>query len=272
MRPFPRRPYRHRVRFALAAGKHSVPADHAADFLARLADHADLDLIGTTEFQQPGILVAVRQALGPQWQAARAGEYVCAWRRDQFRIRPTIDDVAIERRFTDVDGLPDWQNVFGGIFRLEHIHSGRPFTPVVFHSNSGIERGDSLRTDDAPLKVKSSRTGLGRIGRLARRRVRTNPEHIVVPMGDLNLDQFRPVFRVLSGALIGGKSIWQYARNTIGDHGRRLIVTAHVHGRGVRFTRGRIVPARELRRPKGWDHGPLVGVLEFPGRRAVRRP
>jgi hypothetical protein len=269
------RPYRHRVRFALAAGKYSVPAAQAADFLARLADHEDLDLIGTTEFQKAGITAEVRAALGNGWQVTKAGEYLCAWRKDVFRVRPGIADVAIERRFSDIDGLPDWQNVFGGIFRLEHISSGRPLTPVPFHSNSGIERGTSLRTKDAPLKVKSSRIGLTGIGRWALRRIITPDrsgavrlnEHIVLPMGDLNLNQFLKVFRTYALNTLGGKSIWQYVRKTVGDHGNRLIVTVHVRGRGTRIGKGRIIPDRELRRPKGWDHGPLVGVLTFPGKR-----
>lgn len=264
-RTLPARPYRHRVRFALAAGKFNIPADQAADFLARLADEYDLDLIGTTEFSQDGVLADVRRELGPGWQVARAGEYLCAWRKDVFRIRPGIDDVAIERRFTDVDGLPDWQNVFGGIFRLEHIASDRPFSATWFHSNAGIESGTKFRKG-ASLKVLSSKLGLTRLGRWAKRRL-GNDEMIVLVAGDANVDQFRSAWREYIANTLGGKSIWQKVRNTIGDHGSRLIVLAVTYGRGTRFGRGRIIPARELRRPKGWDHGPLVGVLTFPGKR-----
>lgn len=261
---------KYQIRWALIPGKHDTSPEENARIVRAMVDEFDLDFVGTTEFQSAGTLAAVRDVLGKGWRVAKVGEYVGAWRTSTLRARVHADghDVAILRRFSDVEGLPDWQNVFAGIFRLVHVATGRPFTGVVFHSNSGIEMGDGFRKG-AGKKVESSRTGLGRIGAWAKARFRAHARLLVLIMGDGNLNQFRGRWRTYMKRLLGGLSVWEESQNTIGDHGSRLIVVAHVYGRKVIRFLGRVIKRNEVRYPTKFDHCSLVGALDFTSNQAA---
>lgn len=262
---------KHEILFGFVPGKFDAPAKETARLVKQQVDKFGWQFVGTTESQTPGVLGAVRMALGDGWQVEKAGEYIGAWRKDTFRPRDHEDgnDVAIFRRFSDVKGLPDWQNVFAGIFRLVHISSGRPFTGVVFHSNSGIESGNGFRKGaEAAKKLLSSRTGLTGIGDWAKKRFQKRPRLIVLIMGDGNLDQFRVRFRRYMKRTIGGLSIWKDSQGKIGDHGKRLIILATVYGRKILTFRGRIIRRNEVKYPKSYDHLSLSGVLRFKSRKA----
>jgi hypothetical protein len=263
---------RHTILFGFVPGKFNAPAEETARLIKQQVDKFGWVFVGTTESQTPGVLGAVRRALGKGWQVEKAGEYIGAWHLDTLRGRVHEDGngVAIHRRFSDVKGLPDWQNVFAGIFRLIHIESRRPFTGVVFHSNGGIEYGNGFRKGaEAARKLLSSRTGLTGIGDWAKKRFRKRPRLIVVIMGDGNLNQFSVRFRRYMKRTLGGLSIWKDSQGKIGDHGSRLIILATVYGRKITLFKGRIVRRNEVKYPKKYDHLSLSGILRFKSRKVT---
>lgn len=262
------------IRFGFVPGKFDAPAEETARLVAEMVNKYGWRFVGTTESQTPGVLGAVRRALGDDWRVEMAGEYIGAWRKDTLRGRAHEDGnpVAIRRRFSDVKGLPDWQNVFAGIFRLIHVESGRPVTMVVFHSNSGIEMGSRFRKGvEAAKKLLSSRTGLSGIGDWAQRRFQKRPRLIVLIMGDGNLNQFLARFRRYMKRTLGGRSIWRADQGTVGDHGPRLIILATVYGRKITAFRGRIIRRDEVKYPKKYDHLSLSGLLRFKSTRKATR-
>ncbi|WP_134739987.1 hypothetical protein [Nocardioides sp. 503] len=265
---------KYRLPFLFAAGHWSAAGETTGRYLARLIrEFPDVVLIGTTESQDQGVLAEVRAELPDGWAAVKAGEFLAVHRLDTIRLDlPSRTLAAVVVRFTDVPGLPDWQNVFAGRFRFRHVASQRRFKVFITHSNSGIEWGDGLRSS-ADLKVQSARTGLTRLGRRARAAARTGAPRLVarafsLVIGDFNLDQKRPAQRRRLGSWLNGESIFARGVRTIGDHrGGRLIVGAFLYGWGVEWVGwGRVVPDREVPMPDEYDHRPLRGVIQFLGR------
>lgn len=214
-----------------ASGKWSAPVRDVVDYYARLIRNHELDFLTATEGQQRGLVKALQSRLGKQYAVRKAGNYLCIIDRRVFKWTPLVP--ARQIRLTRTKNMPDWRNLFLGIFRIRCLQL--PDVPIVVnvgHAPASIESGDNYRRAN-PKAVETHKNGMAAWGRWLDRRARTT---VAITTGDGNADLRRAAWRARFNRDLGRGLVWNYSntRNTRGSLGRRLIDFALIRTGGPR--------------------------------------
>jgi hypothetical protein len=236
------------LHFVHASGRYDAATSAVADYHARLVSDEQPHVLTATEAQQPGIVRATRQALGPQWRVRRRGEYLIAHHRDTLAPRGPVRQWLLTR----IKVLPRHRQLDPAAATFRHKPTGKRVRVMVAHAPAGVQDGNHWSSD---RRVRAHRSGMPRWGRRIERGAR---RAVQVAVMDANLDQRRVRWRQWLTHALRAPSMWERRVPETGTHGPRLIDTGHVLGAPV--TDARIVATP---RPLGVDHRAIAFTVRL---------
>lgn len=246
--------WRRRLTVAHASLKDlATPAQVATHFrriVRRLGPH-----LATGTEAQAGDARAVKDLLGPTYNAARAGGRIFVWKTKRLRL---MREPTWSRLTHAYDGDEAWRDLHVADADFEDLATDLRYRAIVPHLAAGVELGDHWNAAN-PRGVQVHEDGWPLLHALA---VQAEAEGFIpIVLGDTNLNALRPTWRqYMARHMKEHRSAWETRLPRRGSHGRgrgRLIDNL--------FARTRVVRAgvAGLRRWKPMDHDVIYAVLDL---------